>query len=35
MNERVKFVILVLLLAVSLALALYVNAGFKDVLVGH
>jgi hypothetical protein len=34
-SERVKFVILVLLLAASIALALYVNAGFRNVLVGQ
>jgi hypothetical protein len=35
MSERVKFVVLVLLLAASIALAVYVNAGFRDVLVSH
>jgi hypothetical protein len=35
MSERTKFIILFLLLLASVALAVYVNAGFRDVLIGR
>ncbi len=35
MSERAKFILLVLLLVASVVLAIYVNSGFRDVLISH